>query len=125
MRALSKIAPGWWDYTTLDQAILDEAARITVDDLKRLERPGFKINLYDTLQEFYCAEALEYITAWQQATAQHPCGICGPIGPTEQLPLVAQMVNDLEKSNSAMAIELSEARKLIESLQTEKEELQQ
>ncbi|KAK8819109.1 hypothetical protein WA538_001686 [Blastocystis sp. DL] len=36
-----------------------------------------------------------------------------------------QMVNDLEKSNSAMAIELSEARKLIESLQTEKEELQQ
>ena len=96
MRALSKIAPGWWDYTTLDQAILDEAARITVDDLKKLERPGFKINLYDTLQEFYCAEALEYITAWQQATAQHPCGICGPIGPTEQLPLVAQMVNDLE-----------------------------
>ena len=35
------------------------------------------------------------------------------------------MVNDLEKSNSAMAFELSEARKLIESLQTEKEELQQ
>lgn len=35
------------------------------------------------------------------------------------------MVNDLEKSNSSMAIELSEARKLIESLQTEKEELQQ
>ena len=23
-------------------------------------------------------------------------GICGPIGPTEQLPLVARLVNDLE-----------------------------
>ncbi|MCK5851082.1 MAG: glucosamine-6-phosphate isomerase, partial [Kiritimatiellae bacterium] len=38
-------------------------------------------------------EALEYITAWQQADEACPAGICGPIGPTEQLPLVAQMVN--------------------------------
>lgn len=47
------------------------------------------------MQELYCAEALEYINAWQQATEESPAGICGPIGPTEQLPLVAQMVNAL------------------------------
>lgn len=93
MRNLSKIAPDWWDYTTLDRSILDEAAKVNIKNLKKLERKGFKINIYDTIQEFYCAEALEYITAWKQATAAKPCGICGPIGPTEQLPLVAQMVN--------------------------------
>jgi len=93
MRALSKISPDWWDYTTLDRSILDEAAKITIDNLKSFERPGFKINLFDTYQEFYCAEALEYIDAWKKATADNPCGICGPIGPTEQLPLVAQIVN--------------------------------
>ena len=51
---------------------------------------------YDTLEDFYLAEALEYITAWRQATADRPAGICGPIGPTEQLPLVARLVNELE-----------------------------
>ncbi len=93
MRNLSKISPEWWDYTTLDRAILDEAARINIDNLKSFERPGFKINIFDTIQEFYCAEALEYIKVWQQATPDNPAGVCGPIGPTEQLPLVAQMVN--------------------------------
>ena len=93
MRAISKVAPEWWDYTTLDREILDDAAKINIDNLKSFERGGFKINIYDTIQELYCAEALEYITAWQQATEERPAGICGPIGPTEQLPLVAQMVN--------------------------------
>lgn len=93
MRAISKVAPEWWDYTTLDREILDDAAKINIDNLQSFERDGFKINIYDTIQELYCAEALEYITAWQQATAERPAGICGPIGPTEQLPLVAQMVN--------------------------------
>ncbi|MFA5204820.1 MAG: glucosamine-6-phosphate isomerase [Lentisphaeria bacterium] len=92
-RALSKIAPDWWDYTTLDREILDDAARLSMRDLAQLGRPGFTIRFYDTVQEFYCAEALEYLDAWKQATADNPCGICGPIGPTEQLPLVAQMVN--------------------------------
>jgi glucosamine-6-phosphate deaminase len=96
MRPLSKVAPEWWDYTTLDREILDEAAKITIDNLKDFERPGFKINIYDTIQEFYCAEALEYINAWKQATEDAPAGICGPIGPTEQLPIVAQMVNEME-----------------------------
>jgi glucosamine-6-phosphate deaminase len=51
--------------------------------------------LYDTLEDFYLAEALEYIDAWRQSTPDNPVGICGPIGPTEQLPLVARIVNAL------------------------------
>ncbi len=96
MRALSKVAPDWWDYTTLDREILDAAAKITIKTLKSYERPGFKINIYDTIQEFYAAEALEYVNAWKQATAAKPAGICGPIGPTEQLPIVAEIVNALD-----------------------------
>lgn len=96
MRPLSLVAPEWWDYTTLDRKILDEAARLTANDLGGLSRPGFQVVLYDTLEEFYLAEALEYIEAWRSATAERPAGICGPIGPTEQLPLVARLVNALE-----------------------------
>ena len=92
-RPISKVAPQWWDYTTLDESILKEAAKLTVDDLQQLSRDGFKVRIFDTLQEFYCAEALEYIDAWKQSTPDNPAGICGPIGPTEQLPLVAQIVN--------------------------------
>jgi glucosamine-6-phosphate deaminase len=51
--------------------------------------------MFDTLEEFYLAEALEYVTAWRQSTPDNPVGICGPIGPTEQLRLVARIVNDL------------------------------
>lgn len=94
-RSLSKIAPDWWDYTTLDRELLDEAAALTEDDIRVLERDGFAIRFYDTIEDFYLAEALEYITAWQQATPEAPAGICGPIGPTEQLPLVARLVNTL------------------------------
>jgi glucosamine-6-phosphate deaminase len=95
-RRLSAIAPDWWDYTTLDSGILDEAARLTASDLERLSRPGFRVVLYDTLEEFYLAEALEYVHAWRQSTEDNPVGICGPIGPTEQLPLVARIVNALQ-----------------------------
>ncbi|NOZ39776.1 MAG: glucosamine-6-phosphate isomerase [Planctomycetes bacterium] len=94
-RPLSKVAPEWWDYTTLDGKILEAAARLTPDDLLGLSREGFEVRIFDTLEEFYCAEALEYIHTWQQATADNPVGICGPIGPTAQLPLVARIVNDL------------------------------
>lgn len=96
MRPISKVAPEWWDYTTLDRAILDDAARLTADDLFGLSRPGFTVKFYDTIEDFYLAEALEYITSWRQATPEQPAGICGPIGPTEQLPLVARLVNELE-----------------------------
>ncbi len=94
-RKLSAIAPGWWDYTTLDAALIDEVARLTLRDVARLSRPGFRVVLYDTLEDFYVAEALEYVDAWRQSTDDTPVGICGPIGPTEQLPLVARIVNTL------------------------------
>src|SRR5690242_15895123 len=94
-RAISKVAPDWWDYTTLDAELLEDAAKLTEKDLKQLSRTGFEVRFYDTLEEFYCAEALEYIEAWQQSTPDNPAGICGPIGPTEQLPLVARIVNAL------------------------------
>lgn len=95
-RPISKVAPDWWDYTTLEPEILQAAARLTAEDLVGLSRAGFQVALYDTLEEFYCAEALEYIHVWRQATPENPVGICGPIGPTEQLPLVARMVNALD-----------------------------
>lgn len=94
-RRLSSIAPDWWDYTTLDGDLIDEVARLAPADLARLSRPGFTLVLYDTLEEFYLAEALEYVDAWRQSTNDSPVGICGPIGPTEQLPLVARIVNAL------------------------------
>lgn len=94
-RKLSSIAPGWWDYTTLDTAIINEVASLTVEKMLQLSRPGFNVVFYDTLEDFYLAEALEYINAWKQSTPDNPVGICGPIGPTEQLPLVARIVNEL------------------------------
>jgi glucosamine-6-phosphate deaminase len=95
-RATSVVAPQWWDYTTLDRGILEDVAKLTVEDMAQLSRPGFEVVFYNTLESFYLAEALEYIEAWKQATKDRPAGICGPIGPTEQLPLVAQLVNALE-----------------------------
>ncbi|UCF35700.1 MAG: glucosamine-6-phosphate isomerase [Acidobacteriota bacterium] len=94
-RPLSKIAPEWWDYTTLDKEILSDAAGLTVEAMQGLSREGFKVVMYDTLEDFYLAEALEYVEAWRQATDSQPVGICGPIGPTEQLPLVARLINSL------------------------------
>ena len=96
MRRISKVAPDWWDYTTLDDELLNEAAMLSAGDLPGLARDGFSVKVYDTLEDFYLAEALEYIDAWRQATEEEPAGICGPIGPTEQLPLVARLVNELE-----------------------------
>jgi glucosamine-6-phosphate deaminase len=98
MRTTSKVAPGYWDYTTLDSKILEEAAGLSESDLLQLSRPGFTVRFYETLESFFVAEALEYVNSWRQATADRPAGICGPIGPTEQLPLVAQIVNDLDIS---------------------------
>ena len=101
-RKLSSIALDWWDYTTLDSEIIERAARLTPEEIMKLSRAGFRVVLYETLEDFYLAEALEYISAWKQSTADNPVGICGPIGPTEQLPLVARLVNELNLSiNSA------------------------
>ena len=92
-RKLSSIAPDWWDYTTISEDLIRDAASLTPKKLIGLSRPGFKIVVHDTLEEFYLAEALEYIESWKASTADNPVGICGPIGPTEQLPLVARIVN--------------------------------
>ncbi len=95
-RPISKVAPDWWDYTTLHDDVLSEAAALSADDLLGLTRDGFQVRFYETLEDFYLAEALEYIAAWRLATADRPAGICGPVGPTEQLPLVARLVNELD-----------------------------
>ena len=93
-RPISKVAPTWWDYTTLDdEGLLSDAANLDADGLFALSREGFEVRMYETLEAFYLAEALEYLEAWEQSTPERPAGICGPIGPTEQLPLVAQLVN--------------------------------
>ncbi len=91
----SSISADWWDYTCIDKAIVAEVARLTPRDIEKLSRPGFRVVFYETLEDFYLAEALEYIAAWKQSTDDNPVGICGPIGPTEQLPLVARLVNEL------------------------------
>ena len=69
MRSLSKTAPEWWDYTTLDEEIINDAAKLTADDLLQLSRPGFTVKFYETLERFYTAEALEYVSVWQAATS--------------------------------------------------------
>ena len=78
-RKQSILAPDWWDFTTLDDEILNDAARLSPNDMLGLSREDFKIVFYDTLEDFYLAEALEYINAWKQATPDNPVGICGPI----------------------------------------------
>ena len=91
----SSISADWWDYTCIPKELVDKVARLTPRDIEKLSRPGFRVVMYDTLEDFYLAEALEYIDAWRQSTDDNPVGICGPIGPTEQLPLVARLVNEL------------------------------
>ena len=57
-RKLSILAPDWWDFTTLDDEILDDAAALTPEDMLALSRPGFNVVYYDTLEDLYLAEAL-------------------------------------------------------------------
>ncbi|HQK96139.1 MAG TPA: glucosamine-6-phosphate isomerase [Armatimonadota bacterium] len=97
-RPLSRIAPAWWDFTTLDRELMNDAAALTVEGLQSLSRDGFRVVIHDTLPEFYLAEAMEYIHAWKQSTEDNPVGICGPIGPVDQLPLVAMLVNEMDLS---------------------------
>ena len=100
-RPLSKIAPDWWDYTTLDPEILADAAKLTEETLFKLSRPGFTVHYYETLEEFYLAEALEYVEAWKAATADNPVGICGPIGP--QIPTGLSAVAAFQASTYSSA----------------------
>ena len=50
---------------------------------------------YDTWKIFI-SRRLWSIQAWKASTPDNPVGICGPIGPTEQLPLVARLANTLD-----------------------------
>ena len=91
--------PEWWDYTSfdLDNPDVAAAARVlTLKDLEELSRDGFRVNMYDTPEQFYLAEALEYIRPWLRSTPDNPVAICGPVGPVEQLPLVAAIINNLK-----------------------------
>jgi glucosamine-6-phosphate deaminase len=91
--------PGWWDWTSYaieNPEMMAEIRALTLNDLAGLSRDGFQVRLFQTRQDFYLAEALEYVRAWQRSTADNPVGICGPIGPTEQLPLVAEIINALD-----------------------------
>jgi len=63
MRKKSMLAEGWWDYTTIDEQIMRDAAQLTAEDILQLSRPGFKVIFHDTLESFYLAEALQYIEA--------------------------------------------------------------
>ena len=99
-RKYSMLAPEWWDFTTLEDDLFNDVSKLTPKDLLQLSRDGFRIKFYETLEDFYMAEALEYIIAWKESSDSNHVGICGPIGPTEQLPLVARMVNELQMNLS-------------------------
>ena len=73
MRKRSSIAPGWWDYTTLDlgDEVMNEIAAMETEDLINLSRPGFEVVFYDSVEEFYLAEALEYINVWKKIGRAH------------------------------------------------------
>ena len=96
MRPLSKVAPDWWDYTTLDREILDDAARLTADDLLQLARPGLRGRVLRHARRFLPGRGPGVHHRLAAGHGGPPAGICGPIGPTEQLPLVARLVNELE-----------------------------
>ena len=96
-RPLSKVAPGWWDYTTLDEELLARrraAHRQTMSPGSR--GPASR----------WCSTTRSRTSTWPRRWStstpggsrppDNPAGICGPIGPTEQLPLVARLVNELE-----------------------------
>ncbi len=96
MRRLSIIAKDWWDFTTLDKELLEEASKLTIEDIQKLSRPGFEIKIFDTLESFFLTEAFEYVNCWKKSTKREPSGICGPIGPVHQLPKVADIINNME-----------------------------
>ena len=60
--------------------LIEEAARLK-PRFPAIDQAGFRVVFYDTLEDFYLAEAPRYIEAWRQSTADNPVGICGPIGP--------------------------------------------
>jgi glucosamine-6-phosphate deaminase len=96
MRRSSRIAKDWWDFTTLDKELLEEASRITIEDIQKFSRPGFKVKIFNTLESFFLTEAFEYVHCWKKSTKKEPSGICGPIGPVHQLSRVADIINNMD-----------------------------
>ena len=96
MRSYSRIAKNWWDFTTLDKELLEEASRITIEDIQQFSRPGFKVKIFNTLESFFLTEAFEYVYCWKKSTKKEPSGICGPIGPVHQLSRVADIINNMD-----------------------------
>jgi glucosamine-6-phosphate deaminase len=84
---------GLRDYTTRTTTHRDAAA-LTPQRMLQLSA-GIQGRHVMTPREFYLAKRLS-TSPWRQSTPDNPVGICGPIGPTEQLPLVARLVNDLD-----------------------------
>ena len=74
-RPISKVAPGWWDYTTLDSA---SAGRRGEADAERLAaavaRRVSKSRSTTRSKSSICAEALEYITRLAAGDAGQPGG---------------------------------------------------
>ncbi|WP_413112494.1 hypothetical protein [Thaumasiovibrio sp. DFM-14] len=93
--AKSLVNEHWWDFTCLDEELLARAAKLTEKDVLQLANKRLNINIYDNLDDMFLSQAMEYITTWQQASVDSPAGICGPVGPTRQMPLVAKIVNEL------------------------------
>ena len=97
MRRQSMIAPGWWDYTTLDRG---HAGRRRAARRRRPARPQpRRVSRSGSTTR---SRTSTWPRRWSTSTPggrrrpTRPAGICGPIGPTEQLPLVARLVNELE-----------------------------
>lgn len=60
-RKISMLAPDWWDFTTLPDELLNEAARLTPDDMLKLSRKGFKVIFYDKLEDFTLLKPLNIL----------------------------------------------------------------
>ena len=57
-RKTSSIAPGWWEYTTLENDLLADVAKLSAKDLLQLSRPGFQRDPADNRPE-YCLLAAD------------------------------------------------------------------
>ena len=66
MRPLSKVAPDWWDYTTLDREILDDAPHLTAK-MRFLETGRWLyVQVYVMVDEHGQAMTVEELDHWRQ-----------------------------------------------------------
>jgi len=96
-RPVPEVLGSWWGWNSFgaeNPEMMAEVRALTLGDMVSLSREGFTVRLFHTPQDFFLAEALEYVSAWKRATADNPVAICGPIGPTEQLTLIPKIINE-------------------------------